>query len=378
MARPLSAVTTFIRSLPADLSVADVIAQAKEKGFEPSEQKVARVRKMAGTTAAKKPAKPATDKTAAKATVPTAPTSETLPTSKPAAISKTDFIRNQPLGLSAASVVAMAKAQGITISESLVRLVRGPEGGKVRASAPRKTPAVKKVAKKNLAASKAPAAKPAPVSKSDFIRQQPASMSVADVIAKGKAGGMNIGRSLVCMVRGRSTAKKAGPEKVAPTRAVTKKTPAPGKPAPKKVATAPKPAPPKAAFPKTPATMSKADFIRHHPTLSAAEVVEKAMTEGMKLDANHVYTVRNYDKRAKAKMKAVAKRIAVKPTITPVVVKPVAEMKPANTKPAAMTPTTDAQVEDLLRAVAAELGLGRAVEILASERARMRAVIRAG
>jgi hypothetical protein len=33
-------------------------------------------------------------------------------------------------------------------------------------------------------------------------------------------------------------------------------------------------------------------------------------------------------------------------------------------------------VDDLLRAVAAELGLGRAVEILAGERARIRAVLR--
>jgi hypothetical protein len=39
-------------------------------------------------------------------------------------------------------------------------------------------------------------------------------------------------------------------------------------------------------------------------------------------------------------------------------------------------PTTTSSAEDLLRAVAAELGLGRAVEILARERARVAAALR--
>jgi hypothetical protein len=39
------------------------------------------------------------------------------------------------------------------------------------------------------------------------------------------------------------------------------------------------------------------------------------------------------------------------------------------------SPATTSSAEDLLRAVAAELGLGRAVEILEGERARVRAVL---
>jgi hypothetical protein len=38
-------------------------------------------------------------------------------------------------------------------------------------------------------------------------------------------------------------------------------------------------------------------------------------------------------------------------------------------------PGTNTSVEDLLKAAAAELGLGRAIEILQGERARVRAVI---
>jgi hypothetical protein len=48
---------------------------------------------------------------------------------------------------------------------------------------------------------------PTDENKSDFIRAQPATMSAADVIAKGKAEGIKIGSSLVHMVRGRSSGK---------------------------------------------------------------------------------------------------------------------------------------------------------------------------
>jgi len=278
--------------------------------------------------------------------------------------------------MSPATVVAMAKAQGIALSESLVRKVRGPEGGKPTVSAARKTPAVKTVAKKTSAASKAPASKPAPISKSDFIREQPASMSVADVIAKAKAQGMNIGRSLVYMVRERSTAKSDGSNKApakktaaTPKQTMTSKTIASKTTAPHKESAAPQSPPAKVA------TMSKADFVRQNRTLSAKEVVKKGQTVGMKLSENYVYRVRGYDKLAAKRKAAAAKKPYSKPTVSPVVGKPAADTAPAITNPAATTRTTDAQVEDLLRAIAAELGLGRAVEILAGERAKVRAVI---
>jgi rRNA processing protein Krr1/Pno1 len=42
----------------------------------------------------------------------------------------------------------------------------------------------------------------------------------------------------------------------------------------------------------------------------------------------------------------------------------------------AAPPVTTAKAEDLLRALGAELGLGRALEILQAERIKVRAVIR--
>jgi hypothetical protein len=54
------------------------------------------------------------------------------------------------------------------------------------------------------------------LSKSDFIRAQPATMSAAEVIAKGKAQGIKIGSSLVYVVRRRSSGKKRGASRTQP------------------------------------------------------------------------------------------------------------------------------------------------------------------
>jgi hypothetical protein len=107
---------------------------------------------------------------------------------------------------------------------------------------------------------------------------------------------------------------------------------------------------------------SKADVVRTYPSLSAKQIVEKAKAEGIKLGWRYVYNVRATDKAARK-----AKRAASKTTTsTP---------RSANgAAPIAKLPATSS-AEDLLRAVAAELGLGRAVEILAGERARVRALI---
>ncbi len=72
--------------------------------------------------------------------------------------------------------------------------------------------------------------------------------------------------------------------------------------------------------------------------------------------------------KAQVKRNATAKKPYSKPTITAVEVSTAAPIFP---KP---TSTTSA-LEDVLRAIAAELGLGRAVEVLEGERARVRAVI---
>ena len=123
-------------------------------------------------------------------------------------------------------------------------------------------------------------------------------------------------------------------------------------------------------------TPSKSDFIRNQPTsLSAAEVVAKAKAAGIKFSSQLVYNVRGGSKAANGSRKKAAKIVPSKSP--PKVSKakkartPRARKAPAVPRSVATTPSA----ENLLRAVAAEVGLGRAVEILQGERARVRAVI---
>jgi hypothetical protein len=175
-------------------------------------------------------------------------------------------------------------------------------------------------------------------SKSDFIRSQPSTVSTADVVAKAKAAGMKISSTLVYMVRGRAGGK--GKAK----KAAAKKTLATPSASTKKSAT------------------SKADFVRAHANLSPKAIVEKAKAEGVKFDASYVYNVRTYDKAA-AKKKRAPKATARRAT-------------PARNGASVARPVVNGSgAENLLKAVAAEIGLGKAMEILAGERARVQAVI---
>jgi uroporphyrinogen-III synthase len=108
---------------------------------------------------------------------------------------------------------------------------------------------------------------------------------------------------------------------------------------------------------------SKANVVRAFPNLSPKDVVEKAKAEGVKFDVRYVYRVRAMDKTARK-----SKRATVKATPTSVAVNGAA--------PSAALPPTSSSAEDLLRAVAAELGLSRAVEILQGERARVHSILR--
>jgi hypothetical protein len=86
--------------------------------------------------------------------------------------------------------------------------------------------------------------------------------------------------------------------------------------------------------------------------------VQDAKTAGLQLNVRYIYNVRKAAKPA-TKSKRVAKQTSTsKATLTGGVWSP-----------------TSSSAETLLRAVAAEIGLGRAIEILAGERARVRAVI---
>ncbi|MGO9836327.1 MAG: hypothetical protein ACLP1X_19160 [Polyangiaceae bacterium] len=170
------------------------------------------------------------------------------------------------------------------------------------------------------------AAKKTPLSKSDFIRSQPTTLSAAEVVAKAKAQGIRLDPVLVYKVRGRANAKKG----------VVKASPAPKSPA---------------------SSVSKAAFVRAHASLSPKEIVAKAKTEGVKFDVGYVYNIRGYDKSMAKKRRPVKARA---PRTGASVPRPV---------------STPSSTETLLKAVASEIGLGRAMEILAGERARVRAVI---
>jgi hypothetical protein len=172
-------------------------------------------------------------------------------------------------------------------------------------------------------------------SKSDFIRSQPLTLSAIEVVAKAKAAGIKFSPQLVYNVRNGSKAKKGTAKKTSPAKpAVASKAPAKG---------------------------SKADFVREHASLSPKDIVAKAKTEGLELDVTYVYNIRGYDKsKGKTTVTKQAARRATSPRRAPPVQRPI---------------TNKSSAEDLLRAVAAEIGLARAVEILTGERARVRAMI---
>jgi hypothetical protein len=177
-----------------------------------------------------------------------------------------------------------------------------------------------------------------PLTKSDFIRQQPATLSAAEVVAKAKAQGIEFSPGLVYEVRRLGKSKKGtAPKKTA---AVATKAPAATNGAAKKPA------------------QSKAEFVRKFPNLSPNEIFEKANAAGIKLEVGYVYNVRSSANAAKKK------------TTPPKVSKPAF---PTVVRPSIPVKTA---AEDLLKAVAAEIGIGRAVEILSGERARVQAILR--
>ena len=172
--------------------------------------------------------------------------------------------------------------------------------------------------------------------KSDFIRSQPASLSASDVVAAGKRAGLKISSSLVYVVRGRSgSSGGARGAKISAAKRVA------GKPALPALVAAPRAS-----------GGSKAAFVRARAHLSPKEIVEDAKAAGVDLDVGYVYNVRGAA-RVRSKVAKQAARV----------VRAVAEVAP---------PVTTAKAEDLLKALGAELGLGRAIEILQGERAKIR------
>jgi hypothetical protein len=245
-------------------------------------------------------------------------------------LNRSDFIRAQPATLSPTDVIAKGKAEGIKISRSLVHMVRARSSVKAKKGPSNAaTPATKPAA--------LPVSKPELPSKRAFIRAIPFGVSAKDVVAQGKAAGLKFNTDYVHRARKTAGAVATKPTSPMPTSPIPK---APAKP-----------------------LKSKADFVRAYPALSPKEVVEQGKAEGVKFDAAYVYRVRAMDKTARKVRRAAAKTTAS--TATSV-----------NGTGASVTlPAASSSAEDLLRAVAAELGLGRAVEILAGERARVRGLM---
>jgi hypothetical protein len=240
-------------------------------------------------------------------------------------ISKTTkFILALPGTLSAKEVLSKAKASGHNTSEGNVHRVRRLHGGK------------KSTAKKTSTAT--PTAAPSsrlPQSKADFVRSLPSSTPAKKVIAQAKAAGLSVSETYVYALR---RSAKSGTRKKAtkgPARRATK---------------------PASATSSKPTLPLKSEFVRGFSrSTTAKDVVAKAKAAGIKLDIQYVYKLRSRSRSGRKKV-AVAKP---------------AQVISAKTK----TNGFHSSTEDLLRAVAAELGLGHALEILQSQRAQVRAVL---
>ena len=183
MARPVSPLTKFIRSLPRDMPASEVIENANAEGMEATVEKVSRARRTAGARPAKKATQRAEKPSKAAAEI-TARMVTPKRTASPVQLSRSDFIRQQPSAMSAKEIVAKGEAQGLMFSDALVYMVRRRGGGKAKAKRPG-------------------------ISKADYIRQFP-NLPANAVAAKAKAEGLNIAPVLVYKVRGydRQAAKK--------------------------------------------------------------------------------------------------------------------------------------------------------------------------
>jgi hypothetical protein len=104
------------------------------------------------------------------------------------------------------------------------------------------------------------------------------------------------------------------------------------------------------------APQSKAEFVRTFPTtMSPKDIVQKAKAAGIKLGTAYIYNVWTRDKAGTS-----SQSVASAPRATH----------------AAQSSTTSANAESLLKAIAAEIGLSRAIDLLQGERARVQSILR--
>jgi hypothetical protein len=113
------------------------------------------------------------------------------------------------------------------------------------------------------------------------------------------------------------------------------------------------------ALPTSGKTTSKAAFVRALPASTPAkDVVKQAKAAGIKLGIGYVYNIRGAAKMAAKKKRAAAKSPAVSAIVNGGASK------------------VSASVENLLKAVATEIGLGRAIELLHGERGWVHSIMR--
>lgn len=118
---------------------------------------------------------------------------------------------------------------------------------------------------------------------------------------------------------------------------------------------------------------SKVDFVRSLPSdMKASEVVEKAEAEGITLSENYVYKIR-MGTRAGGKVTGKRRRRgAGRPAATAKVAPPKVTRRRRGVSASAGAPSS---VEDLFLAVVSEIGISRALEILQSQQAKVRALL---
>jgi len=172
--------------------------------------------------------------------------------------------------------------------------------------------------------------------KSEFILSQPPDLHAADVVVNARDAGLTIDLPLVYRVRARANARGTATTRSAETSAPT---PTSSPTAKSLIATG----------------ASKADFVRAGTNPSSKKIVEQAKPAG---NNRQVDSVHNVPRAATAN-----RRLGPKKPSPGVVAKP---------KAPSIGSTSDE--EELLKIIAAEVGLGRAIDVLKAERARVAAI----
>ncbi len=177
---------------------------------------------------------------------------------------------------------------------------------------------------------------------SKFILSLPSTLTGAQVVERAKARGMKTSRANVSRVRNlfRTSAKKSATAAPPGSKTEVAKTATPNA-----------------------KSRSKAEFVRSFAsTTPPKEIVQKAKAAGIKLGTAYVYNVWTRDKAGSRKKKS-----AVRPLPSRVTSANGARPSPA---------PASAGAEGLLKAVAAEVGLARAIELLQGERDRVQSILK--